>query len=75
MYDSVIELVDLEYDEAGKAYLLNFLFDNNFENYPVSEGDLLNIRTEKDYKTYKFFDTLELEGFEGDAGVSVFLPF
>ena len=24
-------------------------FDNDLENYPLSEGDLINIRTEKDY--------------------------
>ena len=26
-----------------------FYFDNDLENYPLSEGDLINIRTEKDY--------------------------
>ena len=25
----------------------NFFFDNDLENYPLSEGDLLNIRTER----------------------------
>ena len=48
------------------------MFDNDFENYPVSSGDLINIRTEKDYNTYKYINPLELEGFEGDVGVSVF---
>ena len=72
--ESVKDLYDLVY-EVGKTYNLKYLFDNDLENYPVSEGDLINIRTEKDYNTYKYINPLELEGFEGDVGVSVFLPF
>ena len=68
---SVKEYFDLLF-EAGKSFNLKYLFDNFFENYPVSEGDLINIRTEKDYNTVKFINPLELKGFEGDAGVSVF---
>ena len=32
---------------ASKHY-----FDNDLENYPISQGDLMNIRTEKDYSKY-----------------------
>ena len=28
---------------------LKHYFDNDLENYPLSEGDLINIRTEQDY--------------------------
>ena len=72
--ESVKEYYDLVY-EVGKTYNLKYLFDNDLENYPVSKGDLINIRTEKDYNTFKYINPLELEGFEGDVGVSVFFTF
>ena len=34
---------------AGNPWSRKFYFDNDLENYPLSEGDLINIRTEKDY--------------------------
>ena len=37
------------YREAVREYATKYFFDNDFENYLVSEGDLINIRTEKDY--------------------------
>ena len=34
---------------VGNPWRKKFYFDNDLENYPLSEGDLINIRTEKDY--------------------------
>ena len=61
--------------EAGKTYSIKFIFDNDFENYSVSEGDLINIRTEKDYDTDIFINPIEFKGFKSDAGVSAFFTF
>ena len=42
-------------------------FDNDLENYPLSEGDLINIRTERDYSqeepkpSYFFTFLIELD--------------
>ena len=80
-YEDVSEYLKEYYSimhEAGKTYraTIKYLFDNDFENYPVSEGDLINIRTEKDYNTKIFINLIELRGFESDAGVSAFFsPF
>ena len=34
---------------VGNPWRKKIYFDNDLENYPLSEGDLINIRTEKDY--------------------------
>ena len=58
--DCIFEIQrDMGIDEARMVYfhgdvrlespfITKFYFDNDLENYPLSEGDLLNIRTEKD---------------------------
>ena len=52
-------------------------FDNDLENYPISEGDVINIRTEKDYAKYKYFDPIENNRVirEEDARISAFFAF
>ena len=57
-------------DEEKNGYnplLRRCAFDNDLENYPISEGDLINIRTEKDYAfavskpSYNFIFLFELD--------------
>ena len=66
--------------EIGVTSAIKYLFDSDFENYPVKEGDLLIIRTEKDYSQKVLLDSkLEFDDpnryFETDVGVGVSITF
>ena len=53
------------YTIFGHTARRKYYFDNNLKNYPISEGDLINIRTEKDILeenfVVSFFFTFLLE--------------
>ena len=42
-----IRVVDFRRTDDGQDPISKYHFDNDVENYPVSEGDLINISTEK----------------------------
>ena len=54
-------------DKDSGEWVRRWAFDNDLENYPISEGDLINIRTEKDYApngikpSYNFTFLIELD--------------
>ena len=51
-------------------------FDNDLENYPISEGDLINISTEKDYSKYVYVHPVDhSQRREVDVRIFVFSPF
>ena len=62
--------------EVVRKYNGKYFFDNDFENYPVSEGDFINIRTEKYYSRKVIVNPVDpSRGNEADVGVSAFFTF
>ena len=53
---SLIAITPYRFDQVR---VIKFYFDNDLENYPISEGDLINIRTEKDYSKYIVYSRIE----------------
>ena len=57
---------DINDEDSGK-WVRRCAFDNDLENYPISEGDLMNIRTETGYvfdgviASYNFTFLIELD--------------
>ena len=62
--------------EIVRAYTVKYFFDSDFENYSVSEGDLINIKTGKDYSREVIVNPVQPNvGSEADVGVSAFFTF
>ena len=63
---SILSTYNCKYSKIGRKRVCNFNFSHDLKNYPLSEGDVFNIKTEKDFKpqnemTYLFTFLIELD--------------
>ena len=63
---SILSTYKCKFSEIERKRVCNFNFSHDLKNYPLSEGDIFNIKTEKDFKpqnemTYLFTFLIELD--------------